>query len=84
MIELPRHEGDVATLVKQLGIWHPEIDPKKTPVDLVMALWFFDLGCRDHIRHADLNARRRRHNGMVSPRDRARAQVRHLTYNGVG
>ena len=84
MIELPRHEGDVATLVKQLGIWHPEIDPKKTPIDLVMALWFFDLGCRDHIRHADLNARRRRHNGMVSPRDRARAQVRHLTYNGVG
>jgi hypothetical protein len=75
MIELPRHEGDISTLVKQLGIWHPEIDPKKTPIDLVMALWFFDIGCRDHVRHADLNHRKRRHNGLVSQRDARRARV---------
>ena len=81
LIELPRNEGDIATLVKQLGIWHPEIDPKKTPIDLVMALWFFDIGCRDHIRHADLSARKRRHNGLVSLADRRRAGVRQLTHN---
>lgn len=81
LIELPRHEGDIATLVHQLGIWHPEIDPKKTPIDLVMALWFFDIGCRDHVRHADLNTRRRRHSGLVSPRDRRRAGVRQLVNN---
>ena len=85
LIELPRHEGDIGTLVTQLQIWHPEIDPKKTPIDLVMALWFFDLACRDHVRHADLNARRRKHNGLVSPRDQRRARVIDLTqYRNAG
>ena len=85
LIELPRHEGDIQTLVHQLQIWHPEIDPKKTPIDCVMALWFFDLACRDHVRHADLNARRRKHNGLVSPRDQRRARVIDLTqYRNAG
>lgn len=75
MIELPRHEGDIATLVNQLQIWHPDIDPKKTPIDLVMALWFFDIGCRELVRSGDQTQRRRQFSRMTSPRDRARARV---------
>ena len=78
-IELPRHEVDIQTLVTQLQVWHPEIDPKKTAVDLVMALWFFDIGCRDYVKGSDQFQRRRKFNGLVSPRDRKRASVIDLT-----
>ena len=78
-IELPRHEVDIQTLVTQLQVWHPEIDPKKTAVDLVMALWFFDIGCRDYVKGSDQFQRRRKFNGLVSPRDRKRAAVIDLT-----
>lgn len=79
LIELPRHEGDIATLVQQLQIWHPDIDPKKTAIDLVMALWFFDIGCRDHVRTSDQQTRRRQFSRMTSPRDRQRAKVYDLS-----
>jgi hypothetical protein len=79
LIELPRHEGDIATLVNQLQIWHPDIDPKKTAIDLVMALWFFDIGCRDHVRTSDQQTRRRQFSRMTSPRDRQRARVYDLS-----
>jgi len=84
MIELPRHEGDIATLVTQLQVWHPEIDPKKTAIDLVMALWFFDIGCRDHVKGSDSIQRRRRFSSMTSPRDRKRAAVIDLTEYRAG
>lgn len=40
-VEFPRLEHPALNnLVKQLLVWTPELDPKKTPCDLVMALWF--------------------------------------------
>ena len=83
-IELPRHEGDIQTLVQQLQIWHPEIDPKKTPIDTVMALWFFDIGCRDYVKRGDGTSRKRQFNSMTSPRDRQRAGVIDLTEYRAG
>lgn len=82
-IELPRHEAGVKTLVEQLQIWHPEIDPKKTAIDLVMALWFFDIGCRDYVKGRD-SQRRRRFGGMTSSQDRKRAAVIDLSEYQTG
>jgi len=74
MIELPRHEGDIVTLVHQLSIWTPELDPKRTPCDMVMALWFFEVGARDRCKVGDIR-RPRQFSGMTPPRDRKKAAV---------
>lgn len=50
LIELPRHNQDgMKALVHQLITWTPELDPGKTPCDLVMALWFANTGAREHL-----------------------------------
>lgn len=48
LISLPRanDSDDLRALVHQLTIWTPELDPKRTPCDLVMALWFAEIGAR--------------------------------------
>lgn len=75
LLELPRQEGDIQTLVAQLGVWTPDTDPKKTPIDMVMALWFFEIGCRDYVKGTQAVQRPRKYSRMASPRDRARATV---------
>lgn len=48
-IELPRNRTDaVAELVRQLQLWEPEMS-KHVPCDLVMALWFCELGMRQYL-----------------------------------
>jgi hypothetical protein len=79
LIELPRHEGDVKTLVDQLMLWHADVDPKKTAIDMVMALWFFSVGCAERMKAGDPQFRRRQFSKMTSPRDRARAGVVNLS-----
>ena len=50
LIELPRHNQDgIKTLVHELIIWTPELNPAKTPCDLVMALWFANTGAREYL-----------------------------------
>lgn len=50
LIELPRvNQSGMKALVHQLLVWTPALDPSKTPCDLVMALWFFEIGARDHL-----------------------------------
>lgn len=50
LIELPRHNTDgMKALVHQLVTWTPELDPNKVPCDMVMALWFFEIGAREHL-----------------------------------
>lgn len=50
LIELPRHNQDgMKALVHQLITWTPELDPSKTPCDLVMALWFANTGAREYL-----------------------------------
>lgn len=73
LIELPRTDTDgLRALVQQLTIWTPELDPKKTPCDMVMALWFFEIGCREKAKFVG-GSNRRQFSGLVSPQERARA-----------
>ena len=50
LIELPSTAISEASkaLVEQLLIWHPAA-PKTQKTDIVMALWFAELACRDRI-----------------------------------
>lgn len=78
LIELPRADGDgMRALVQQLTIWHPELDPKKTPCDLVMALWFFEVGAREKAKVVSFTGRRQ-FSGLVSPQERQKAAVFNL------
>jgi len=78
-IELPRPDDSkgIKALIDQLGYWTPELDPKKTACDLVMALWFFEVGARDRTK-AGQRRQQRKFSGKTSPRDRAKAGVVHL------
>jgi hypothetical protein len=86
VIELPRWEGDIQQLVHQLQIWHSDLDPKKTPIDLVMALWFFDIGCRDWVLAGSTqNNRHRKFSRMAPAESRRKAAVVNLNdYRSVG
>lgn len=50
LIELPRANTDgVKALVQQLITWTPDLDPAKVPQDVLMALWFAEIGAREHL-----------------------------------
>lgn len=52
LIELPRPNLDgIKALIHQLVTWTPELDPNKVPCDMVMALWFFEIGARERLGH---------------------------------
>jgi hypothetical protein len=75
LIELPRIDTDgMRALVQQLTIWTPELDPKKTPCDMVMALWFLEIGCREKAKFTG-GPQRRQFSGLVSPQERQKAAV---------
>lgn len=84
MIELPRADTEgMRALVQQLSIWTPELDPKKTPCDMVMALWFFEIGARDRVKGGNVRPGGRTYSGLVSPRERAKAAIYDLSqYRG--
>ena len=52
LIEFPKTNNNDAlkALVHQLVIWTPHLDPKRTPCDLVMALWFASVGAKEFLR----------------------------------
>jgi hypothetical protein len=79
LIELPRIEtDDLKAFVHQLTIWTPELDPKRTPCDLVMALWFADIGARQIARQGDRTPIRRM-SSLAPHRDKSRAAVYDLS-----
>ena len=51
LIELPnpRLSRATAMLVEQLAVWHPTEMGEKQLTDLVMALWFAEIGVRDYL-----------------------------------
>jgi hypothetical protein len=78
LIELPRIDSDgLRALVQQLTIWTPELDPKKTACDMVMALWFFEVGAREKTKVITTTGSRQ-FSGLVSPQERAKAAVFNL------
>lgn len=75
LIEFPRNDTDgMRALVQQLTIWTPELDPKKTPCDMVMALWFLEIGCREKAKFVG-GPQRRQFSNLVSPQERKKAGV---------
>jgi hypothetical protein len=71
LIELPRPNQDgIKTLIHQLITWTPDLDPSKVPCDLVMALWFLEIGAREHLGYGKSGSVTvlRRSSKFVSPR----------------
>src|SRR5690606_20402384 len=75
LIEFPTSQSEaVRRLKEQLVTWYPDA-PKAQKTDLVMALWFAELGCRDVVR--DIGVKKQSHlsNSFISPREQERRVV---------
>jgi hypothetical protein len=88
LIELPRINTDgIKALVHQLITWTPELDPGKVPCDMVMALWFFEIGAREHLGYGKGTGTVtafRRSSKYVSPRKTQQStSVRLADYHGL-
>ena len=57
LIELPIPMKGVRLLVNQLITWTPTLDPKKVPQDLLMALWFAEVRCRELTVRSNIQAK---------------------------
>lgn len=89
LLELPRpNKPGAQALVHQLVTWTPDLDPNKVPCDMVMALWFAEIGAREHLgygRGAGSLTVFGRSNRFTSPRRTQQAQtVRLADYRGAG
>lgn len=75
LIELPSTHGSeaVKALIEQLTTWSPEAH-KKQKTDLVMALWFAELACRDRVNSVARFARSHVNNPFLTPWDKAQQQ----------
>lgn len=87
LIELPRPNTDgIKALIHQLITWTPELDPNKVACDLVMALWFAEIGAREHLGYGKGPGSLTvfgRSNKFVSPRSsKTRQTVRLADYRG--
>lgn len=70
LIELPSTHGNEAakSMIEQLVTWQP--DAKKLKTDIVMALWFAELACRDRVIAASSFMRSHVTNPFLTPWDR--------------
>ena len=71
LIELPSTHGQESAkqLIEQLVTWHPSA-PKNQKTDIVMALWFAELACRDRITLASNYTRSHVRNNFLTPWDK--------------
>jgi hypothetical protein len=71
LVELPSTHGNEAAklLVEQLVTWHPDA-PKNQKTDIVMALWFAELACRDRVMLASNYTRTHVNNPFLTKWDR--------------
>lgn len=76
LIELPSTHGQESAkqLIEQLVTWHPEA-PKNQKTDIVMALWFAELACRDRVTLASNYTRSHVKNSFLTPWDRQQQQT---------
>jgi len=72
LIELPSTHGQESAkqLIEQLVTWHPGA-PKNQKTDIVMALWFAELACRDRVTLASNYTRSHVNNAFLTPWDRS-------------
>jgi len=81
LIELPSTHGSEAAkaLVEQLVTWSPDA-PKSQKTDLVMAMWFFELACRDRVQlFGNANRAHASKSMFLTPWDMRQQQVVNLT-----
>lgn len=73
LIELPSttHSEATKALIEQLVTWSPAA-PKTQKTDVVMALWFTELACRDRVQSFAVGNRRHSNNPFLTPWDRSR------------
>lgn len=71
LIELPSTHGNEAakSMVEQLVTWSPNA-PKNQKTDIVMALWFAELACRDRVMMASNYTRSHVNNPFLTPWDK--------------
>gem|GEM_PF-5324705 len=62
----------------QLESWSPELDPKRTPCDLVMALWFAEVGAREVLKSGQRGAPHFQRSKWLTPAQRAKQRVINL------
>lgn len=79
LIELPSTAVSEAAkaLVEQLVTWSPDLG-KRAKTDLVMALWFFELACRDRVVSLGSFSRHHAKNMFLTPWDRSQQHVVNL------
>lgn len=73
MLELPSTHGaePIKALVEQLTTWSPEAH-KKMKTDVLMALWFAELGCRDRVNSVARFSKSHVSNPFLTPWDKQR------------
>ena len=71
LIELPSTHGQESCkqMIEQLVTWHPDA-PKNQKTDIVMALWFAELACRDRVTLASNYTRSHVRNTFLTPWDK--------------
>lgn len=71
LIELPSTHGQESakSMVEQLITWSPDL-PKNAKTDIVMALWFAELACRDRVMLYGNYTRSHVNNPFLTPWDR--------------
>jgi hypothetical protein len=71
LIELPSTQGQesMKQFIEQLVTWSPDA-PKGQKTDIVMALWFAELACRDRVMLASNFAKHHTKNPFLTPWDR--------------
>ncbi len=71
LIELPSTHGQESCkqMIEQLVTWHPDA-PKNQKTDIVMALWFAELSCRDRVTLASNYTRSHVRNTFLTPWDK--------------
>lgn len=79
LVSLPRADSaGMKALVQQLQVWSPEADPKKTPQDMVMALWFAEVQARKIVKKSTANSHYQR-SSYISRSDQQRRGVINLS-----
>ena len=80
LIELPAtHNSESAkALIEQLVTWAPDMKKGAGKTDLVMALWFAELACRDRVMMLGNYSRSHSSNPFLTPWDKRNQQVVNL------
>lgn len=85
LIELPRQSSPgMKALIHQLVTWTPDLDPRKVPQDLLMALWFAEVCCRERVVRRRVSASNMGRSRFAARRNRNKRVVVNLAEYRTG